>query len=201
MADNKKTPKNTPIAVKNMQDLAKSTASGMQSLAKKTAKGAQSIAKSTAESVKRAQIKKEIIKESGGSQKSQKPVKKKVKKKTKRTGINLKFLGGALLRKMAKGGALQLGSNAEEVNKLNVFPVPDGDTGDNMRMTIESGIAAIENIDSDDLAEVMKPSLTACFSARAEIRALFFPSSSREPQKDLKKRKKPTQPPSDTRFR
>ena len=156
MADNKKTPKNTPIAVKNMQDLAKSTASGMQSLAKKTAKGAQSIAKSTAESVKRAQIKKEIIKESGGSQKSQKPVKKKVKKKTKRTGINLKFLGGALLRKMAKGGALQLGSNAEEVNKLNVFPVPDGDTGDNMRMTIESGIAAIENIDSDDLAEVMK---------------------------------------------
>ena len=61
MADNKKTPKNTPIAVKNMQELAKSTASGMQSLAKKTAKGAQSIAKSTAESVKRAQIKKEII--------------------------------------------------------------------------------------------------------------------------------------------
>ena len=57
---------------------------------------------------------------------------------------------------MAKGGARQLGSNADEVNKLNVFPVPDGDTGDNMRMTIESGIAAIENVDSDNLADVMK---------------------------------------------
>lgn len=69
---------------------------------------------------------------------------------------DVKYLGGLLLSKMAIGGAAQLRSNAEEVNKLNVFPVPDGDTGDNMRMTIESGIAALENIDSDDLAEVMK---------------------------------------------
>ena len=65
------------------------------------------------------------------------------------------FLDGSLLAKMAQGGAAQLRSNAEEVNKLNVFPVPDGDTGDNMRMTIESGIAALENTTSDDLAEVM----------------------------------------------
>ena len=67
-----------------------------------------------------------------------------------------KFLDGALLAKMAQGGAAQLRSNSEEVNKLNVFPVPDGDTGDNMRMTIESGIAALENSTSNDLAEVMK---------------------------------------------
>lgn len=69
---------------------------------------------------------------------------------------DVKFLSGQLLSRMAAGGAAQLRSNADEVNKLNVFPVPDGDTGDNMRMTIESGIAAIENLDSDDLAEVMK---------------------------------------------
>ncbi len=65
------------------------------------------------------------------------------------------FLDGHLLAKMAQGGAVQLRSNADEVNKLNVFPVPDGDTGDNMRMTIESGIAALEHIDSDNLSEVM----------------------------------------------
>ena len=65
------------------------------------------------------------------------------------------FLDGHLFAKMAQGGAAQLRSNAEEVNKLNVFPVPDGDTGDNMRMTIESGIAVLENIDSDNLAEVI----------------------------------------------
>ncbi|MBQ9784521.1 MAG: DAK2 domain-containing protein [Clostridia bacterium] len=69
---------------------------------------------------------------------------------------SLKLLGGVMLSKMARGGAKLLRRNADEVNKLNVFPVPDGDTGDNMRMTIESGIAAIENLDSDDLAEVMK---------------------------------------------
>lgn len=146
MANNEKKPSSS-TAVKNMQDLAKSTASGMQSLAKKTAKGAQNIAKSTAESVKRAQEKKEAE----AKKKAEAP-----KKSKKKSPINLKFIGGALLRKMAFGGAKQLGSNAEEVNKLNVFPVPDGDTGDNMRMTIESGIAAIENMDSDDLAEVMK---------------------------------------------
>ncbi len=81
---------------------------------------------------------------------------KKGKKASKVGGLNIKYLGGLLLSKMARGGAKQLRTNADEVNKLNVFPVPDGDTGDNMRMTIESGIAAIENIDSDDLAEVMK---------------------------------------------
>lgn len=64
-------------------------------------------------------------------------------------------LGGALLAKMAIGGVKQLRSHTDEVNKLNVFPVPDGDTGDNMRMTIESGVSAIENLETDDLAEVM----------------------------------------------
>ena len=64
-------------------------------------------------------------------------------------------LGGALLAKMAVGGVKQLRSHTDEVNKLNVFPVPDGDTGDNMRMTIESGVSAIENLETDNLAEVM----------------------------------------------
>ncbi len=66
------------------------------------------------------------------------------------------FIDGELLAKMAQGGAAQLHENAEEVNKLNVFPVPDGDTGDNMRMTIESGVAAIENSSSNSLSTVMQ---------------------------------------------
>ncbi len=76
--------------------------------------------------------------------------------KKKKTWQDIKVMGGNLLSKMAKGGAMELRSNAEEVNKLNVFPVPDGDTGDNMRMTIESGVAAIENLETDNLADVMK---------------------------------------------
>ena len=64
-------------------------------------------------------------------------------------------LDGYLFAKMARGGAAELRSNADEVNRLNVFPVPDGDTGDNMSLTMESGIAAIEPIKTDDLTEVM----------------------------------------------
>ena len=78
-------------------------------------------------------------------------------KKKSSSGIgNIKYLGGLLLKKMAFGGAKELSTNADEVNKLNVFPVPDGDTGDNMRMTIESGISEMENIDSDNIGTVMK---------------------------------------------
>ena len=70
--------------------------------------------------------------------------------------LGMKFLGGLLLSKMAKGGAAELRDKAEEVNKLNVFPVPDGDTGDNMSLTIESGVAAMENLETDNLADAVK---------------------------------------------
>ncbi len=70
--------------------------------------------------------------------------------------LDASVIDGHMMAKMALGGAAQLRSNADEVNRLNVFPVPDGDTGDNMQMTIESGVAAIENTDSNDLAEVMR---------------------------------------------
>lgn len=76
--------------------------------------------------------------------------------KPKKSTSKLKYLGGLLFKKMARGGANELGTNADEVNKLNVFPVPDGDTGDNMHMTIASGINAMENSESDNLSDVMK---------------------------------------------
>ena len=74
----------------------------------------------------------------------------------KKAKFDLKYLGGLLFAKMMKGGATELREKADEVNRLNVFPVPDGDTGDNMSMTIDSGVRAIENNDSDNLAEVIK---------------------------------------------
>lgn len=69
---------------------------------------------------------------------------------------SIKQLGGYLFAKMLRGGATELHAKADEVNKLNVFPVPDGDTGDNMSMTIKSGVASLDNIDTDDLAEVLR---------------------------------------------
>ena len=104
-------------------------------------------------------VEKKSAQTKGSTQKKKPAEKKKTATKPKQKSesrFNIKYLGGLLFAKMARGGASELRTNADEVNKLNVFPVPDGDTGDNMRMTIESGIAAIENLDSDDIAEVMK---------------------------------------------
>ena len=46
---------------------------------------------------------------------------------------------------MLRQGAVQLGRDKTVVNALNVFPIPDGDTGDNMLMTLKAGCSALEN--------------------------------------------------------
>ena len=46
---------------------------------------------------------------------------------------------------MLRQGAVQLGRDKKVVNDLNVFPIPDGDTGDNMLMTLRAGCNALEN--------------------------------------------------------
>ena len=51
----------------------------------------------------------------------------------------IKAMGSQELRVFLRGGCARLGSKQEEVNALNVFPVPDGDTGVNMYLTVASG--------------------------------------------------------------
>ncbi|MBQ7160255.1 MAG: DAK2 domain-containing protein [Clostridia bacterium] len=63
------------------------------------------------------------------------------------------LIDGALFADMVKGGAANLGANRQLVNDLNVFPIPDGDTGDNMYMTINSGAAELEHGKASTLAE------------------------------------------------
>ena len=45
---------------------------------------------------------------------------------------------------MLRQGALVLGKEKGVINDLNVFPIPDGDTGDNMYMTVKAGCASLE---------------------------------------------------------
>lgn len=49
-------------------------------------------------------------------------------------------IDGQLFIRMAEAGARRLNAHAEEVNRLNVFPVPDGDTGTNMNLSLTSGV-------------------------------------------------------------
>ena len=55
-------------------------------------------------------------------------------------------MDGTMLKKAFIGAAQFLDDNKEEVNALNVFPVPDGDTGTNMAMTLKNAVIEISNI-------------------------------------------------------
>ena len=46
---------------------------------------------------------------------------------------------------MLRQGAVQLGKDKKVINDLNVFPIPDGDTGDNMLMTLKAGCVALND--------------------------------------------------------
>jgi len=50
-----------------------------------------------------------------------------------------------LFATMLRQGAVQLGRDKKVVNDLNVFPIPDGDTGDNMLMTLKAGCNALKD--------------------------------------------------------
>lgn len=67
-----------------------------------------------------------------------------------------KFLNGNLFAKMFRGGVAYLRAHVKAVNDMNVFPVPDGDTGDNMMMTMEGGAKALSHVDGESLDSVAK---------------------------------------------
>lgn len=50
---------------------------------------------------------------------------------------------GARLRYLMMAALIWLEQHAEQVNALNVFPVPDGDTGTNMLLTLRAAVSAI----------------------------------------------------------
>lgn len=52
-------------------------------------------------------------------------------------------IDGQLFADMVRGGTARLRANAQAVDDMNVFPIPDGDTGDNMSMTLEAGVSAL----------------------------------------------------------
>lgn len=60
----------------------------------------------------------------------------------------------SLLQEMVEAAATRLGKQAEYVNSLNVFPVPDGDTGTNMGMTMDNGAKAVSDQTASTVGEV-----------------------------------------------
>ena len=68
----------------------------------------------------------------------------------------LKKLNGEQFKELVRNGAMNLRANYQEVDELNVFPVPDGDTGTNMSRTIEGGVHAVENLNEKSIGKLGK---------------------------------------------
>lgn len=63
--------------------------------------------------------------------------------------MEINKINGPLLKEIFKGAVNYLISRKEEVNALNVFPVPDGDTGTNMSLTSKSALKQIDALEGD----------------------------------------------------
>ncbi len=68
----------------------------------------------------------------------------------------LKTIDAKMLSRMFLAGAKNLDSKKEWINELNVFPVPDGDTGTNMTMTIISAAKEVAAVDMGNMTAVCK---------------------------------------------
>ena len=65
-------------------------------------------------------------------------------------------INAAMLKKAFVAGALNLDKNKEYINELNVFPVPDGDTGTNMTLTILSAKREVEAVSDSDMSGIAR---------------------------------------------
>ena len=65
-------------------------------------------------------------------------------------------IDGALLKEMIVTAASLLEVNKQQLNDLNVFPVPDGDTGTNMSLTMQSVLQEVSALTQNDLPSVAK---------------------------------------------
>lgn len=68
----------------------------------------------------------------------------------------IQYIDGKQLRDMFVSGANNLKNHKEIVDKLNVFPVPDGDTGTNMSLTISCAIKELNKVENDDIGQLGK---------------------------------------------
>jgi len=70
--------------------------------------------------------------------------------------VEIATINAKVLAKMFLAGAARLEAKKEWINELNVFPVPDGDTGTNMSMTIMSAAKEVAGMENPEMAAVAK---------------------------------------------
>ena len=74
------------------------------------------------------------------------------------------MLNGEILKKAVISGANNISAQKNQINDLNIFPVPDGDTGTNMSMTIMAAAKALDECESNNAGEVAQKVASAMLS-------------------------------------
>ena len=64
-----------------------------------------------------------------------------------------KIIGGADFRRMIISASASIEINKQALNELNVFPVPDGDTGTNMSMTVSAAAGDLRKLEDPSLSQ------------------------------------------------
>jgi DAK2 domain fusion protein YloV len=72
------------------------------------------------------------------------------------TRNRLSSVDGTLFKQALLGSLSWLAANQEEVNRLNVFPVPDGDTGTNMLLTLQSAVEDIKDSHASEISKIAR---------------------------------------------
>ena len=70
--------------------------------------------------------------------------------------MNSTVIDGNLFIELITNGTIALRNDHQRINELNVFPVPDGDTGSNMQSTMMSGVKAISGLKDQSIEKISK---------------------------------------------
>ena len=99
-------------------------------------------------------------------------------------GVTSSYITGETFRRMVMNAGASIRSNESAINDLNVFPVPDGDTGSNMSMTITSAVNDLMSNHNDSIGDVAALTASAMLrGARGNsgvILSLLFRGMSKE---------------------
>lgn len=76
--------------------------------------------------------------------------------------MHIYTFGGEDLKMMLTGSVNALGKSRAEIDALNVFPVPDGDTGTNMYLTLLEGVKEARQVEGDSIGQVAAAAARGC---------------------------------------
>ena len=79
----------------------------------------------------------------------------------------IKTIDGAAFSRMMLSAAAEIDLNKQKVNELNVFPVPDGDTGTNMSMTLSAASTELRKADGITPRPLTRRPLRSCAAQEA----------------------------------